>query len=143
MNTGVNERGFLSLKVLLMLVIAGCFFTFGFITVPTYLDNRFVESALKTAGEMEPSLHKLSKSEIKGRIQKVFTLNNVRGEPSEAIEVVRLKEKTFVNVNYAVRKNLFRNLDVIMTFENQLDSSRPDLCCKPVKIPEKNQSERH
>ncbi|MEJ2420063.1 MAG: DUF4845 domain-containing protein [Exilibacterium sp.] len=127
MNTGVNERGFLSLKVLLILVIAGCFFTFGFITVPTYLDNRFVESALKTAGEMEPSLHKLSKSEIKGRIQKVFTLNNVRGEPSEAIEVVRLKEKTFVNVNYAVRKNLFRNLDVIMTFENQLDSSRPDL----------------
>ncbi len=143
MNTGVNERGFLSLKVLLILVIAGCFFTFGFITVPTYLDNRFVESALKTAGEMEPSLHKLSKSEIKGRIQKVFTLNNVRGEPSEAIEVVRLKEKTLVNVNYAVRKNLFRNLDVIMTFENQLDSSRPDLCCKPVKIPEKKQSEQH
>ena len=128
-----KERGFLTLKTLLMLLVLGFFLMCGFKIGPAYLDNRFVEAALKSAGDNEPPLHKMSIREARNKIDKLLAMNNVRGKPSEMVEIEPDKDRIYVNIDYDVRMNMFYNLDVIISFKNQLDSARPDLCCTPTK----------
>ena len=130
MKTGSKQRGFLTIKNLIIVLMFGFFLTCGFKILPAYFDNRFIVAALKSVGESDPPLHERSASEIKSALQSTLTLNNIRGDVLKNIEVVRDKGKVFVNIDYEVRQNLFSNLDVVMVFENQLDSSRPDLCCE-------------
>jgi hypothetical protein len=53
----------------------------------------------------------------------------VRGEAAKALNVERRQEKTIISVNYETRIPFLANIDVVVKFDNVLDSSRPDECC--------------
>lgn len=124
-----KQRGLGAIGWLCVLVLLGFFGTCAFKMVPAYTENQLVESALKSLAEEPESVHQMSKSEIKQKLNTFYTINNVRGKPTESLEIERLRDKTLVKVNYEVRAELFANVSVVMTFNNVLDSSNPEACC--------------
>lgn len=123
---GMN-LGLLLFVLLMCGFLLTCFFKLG----PAYLDNMYITDALKKLAENHPEdLKDLSKSSIRSELDKYYIINNVRGDAAMALEVERLKEKTIISVSYEVRVPLLANVDAVMKFDNVLDSSQPDECCK-------------
>lgn len=103
-----------------------CFFKLG----PVYLDNLHIRGALKGMGEQHAGeLHQLSKSNIHSELNKFYTINNIRGDAAKALEVERKKDHTLVIVAYEVRVPMFANIDAVLSFNNVLDSRKPEECC--------------
>lgn len=127
-----SQAGMSSLGLLFVLLIGAfaltCFFKLG----PVYLDNWHISGALKSMGEQHATnLHQMSKDNIRSELSKFYTINNIRGEAAKALEVKRQKEYTLVIVAYEVRVPMFANIDVVLSFNNVLDSRNPDECCTP------------
>ncbi|MFT6386641.1 MAG: hypothetical protein ACJAUP_000009 [Cellvibrionaceae bacterium] len=95
---------------------------------PHYLDNRFVVSTLQTLAD-DPEFPRMAPSEIRSKLYKIFTLNNIRGTAVGALEVVKNSKSTLVTINYEERISLMHNIDVVLTFNSLLDSARPGECC--------------
>lgn len=124
------QVGLSSIGWLLTIMVAGFFLLCAFKLIPAYADDRYIQTALKSLPQGR-ALTELSNGEIKKKLGKFYMINNVRSEGSKNIKIERTSKKTLVNINYEVRVPLFHNIDVVMVFKNQLDSSRPDACCKP------------
>ena len=95
-----------------------------------YLDNRFVVATLEDLGA-DPEFPRLSVGEIKSKLGKTFSINNVRGKPTESVRVTKTSGGTQVAIEYEERIAFIHNIDVVLTFHNVLDSRRPDDCCRP------------
>jgi len=95
---------------------------------PHYQDNLFVVSTLKTLGD-DPEFPRMSVSDIRTKLSKTFTLNNIRGKATQAVKVAKNSKKTVVTIAYEERVNLAHNIDVVLTFNNVLDSTKPGDCC--------------
>ena len=129
-----SQRGMSSLSLLIIMMVAGFFMMCAFKMVPAYAENMYVVDALKTLGDGAKPVGEMTKKEIKkSAMQRNYMLNNVRTEGPNNIDVERTRDGLLVNINYEVRVNLFANADVVMSFENQLDSTDVDACCKPEK----------
>ncbi len=126
-----KQRGLSTLGWLLMIAAAGFVLTCSFKMGPVYLDNSFVVGALRSLAESESDLKQLSNDAIRKKLRKMFQINNIRGDVTKQVKIVREQNRVLVNIDYETRLNLFYNVDVVMTFNNQLDSSRPGECCTP------------
>lgn len=125
-----NQAGMSALMLLFVLLLLSfaltCFFKLG----PVYLDNLHIRGALKGMGEQHAhDLHQLTASNIRSELSKFYTINNIRGEAAKALEVKRVKDHTLVIVAYEVRVPMFANIDVVLSFNNVLDSRNPEDCC--------------
>ncbi len=103
----------------------------AFKIIPLYAENRYISQALIFLSEKDVPLEDMSTGEIKKAMNNFYTINNVRSEGSRNIKVERTRKAVLVSVNYETRVPLVSNIDVVVSFENQLDSSRPGECCKP------------
>ncbi|QIL88876.1 DUF4845 domain-containing protein [Microbulbifer sp. SH-1] len=116
-----------------LLVIA--VFGFGLTVVsklgPAYIDAHFVEEGLHSLSQ-NSSIREMSNTEIKRELDRYFTINNVRGEPTQAVKIIRGADSTLVSINYELRQPLFHNVDVVMKFDKQLNTAKPELCCEPL-----------
>ncbi|HEY8568969.1 DUF4845 domain-containing protein [Microbulbifer sp.] len=110
-------------------------FGFGLTVVsklgPGYIDAHFVEEGLQSLSE-NGNIREMSNSEIKRELDRYFTINNVRGEPTKAVKIIRGADSTLVSINYELRQPLFHNVDVVMKFDKQLNTAKPELCCEPL-----------
>lgn len=125
-----KQAGMNSLLLLFVLASCGfiltCFFKIG----PAYMDNRYIVSALKSLAKDHPDdLTQLSKESIRQELSKFYTINNVRGEAAKALDVERRQDKTIITIAYETRIPFLANIDVVVKFNNVLDSSHPDKCC--------------
>jgi hypothetical protein len=132
MKTLKRQRGLSSLGWLFVISVAGFALLCGFKLGPVYLDNNFVRGALQSLAK-EGEIGSMSNGEIRSKLSKLFTINNIRGEVTKKVKIERKKDRVLVNINYEERIPLIYNIDVVLTFENQLDSSRPGECCNPPK----------
>ncbi|WP_226702597.1 DUF4845 domain-containing protein [Microbulbifer elongatus] len=98
---------------------------------PAYIDAHFVEEGLQTLSK-QSAVRDMSNSEIKRELDRFFTINNVRGEPAKAVKIIRGADSTLVSINYELRQPLFHNVDVVMKFDKQLNTAKPELCCEPL-----------
>lgn len=130
-----SQSGMSSLSLMTILLVAGFFMMCAFKLVPAYAENMYVVDALKALGNGVKPVGEMNKGEIKSALQKHYMLNNVRSEGPNNIDVERTRDGLLVNINYEVRTVLIDaiNLDVVVRFENQLDSTDVDSCCKPTK----------
>ncbi|MCW8126351.1 DUF4845 domain-containing protein [Microbulbifer halophilus] len=109
---------------------------FGFILTcaskmgPAYIDAYYVDEGLRDLSE-NPGLRDMSRGEIKKELDRFFLINNVRGEPTESVRILRGADSMLVSVDYELRQPLFYNVDVVMKFNKQLNTARADLCCEP------------
>ncbi len=126
-----KQSGLSTLGWLMAIAVFGFVLMCGFKMGPVYLDNGFVVGALKSLADSESDLNQLSNSAIRKKLNSMFMINNIRGDVTKQVKIVREKNRVLVNINYEKRVPLFYNVDVVMTFNNQLDSSRPGECCTP------------
>jgi len=125
---GVTTTGFLALALLAFFVI----YT-AFKLVPAYAENRYIVSALKSIARNNDDLMQMTSKEIRTQLQKFYTVNNVRSEGSRNIEIDKHADKVVIDINYEERIDFLLNIDLLLTFNNQLDSSQPGRCCKPLE----------
>lgn len=116
-----------------LLVIA--VFGFGLTVVskmgPAYVDAHFVEEGLQTLSRND-GIGEMSPAEIKRELGRFFSINNVRGEPVQSVKIIRGADSTLVSINYELRQPLISNVDVVMKFDKQLNTAKPELCCDPL-----------
>src|SRR5688572_3852649 len=127
-----HQRGMGMLQWALVLAIAGFFLLFAFKVIPLYAENRYVESALRSLENSGEKLEQMTDAEISKKLNNFYMINNVRSVgPTKNIKVMRESEKALVTVDYETRVPLFWNIDLVVSFQNHLDSTRPGKCCKP------------
>ena len=131
MQSLVKQKGLSAFGWLVVIFLFGIALTIAYAMIPAYYDNTLVADGLKSIGS-SPDVKAMSREQAVSKLQSYFDLNGVRGEPTKSIKVVRRSEGILVNIDYEVRENIFGNVDVVMRFENQLDTSNPDACCKPL-----------
>lgn len=127
-----RQAGFSLVQWLLVIVVAGFLLLFAFRVVPLYAENQYVVSALKSLNDSGRRLTDMSDSDIRKHLANFYMINNVSSEgPTKNIKVDRSSDKLVVTIDYESRVNLFHNIDLVLSFQNHLDSSRPDFCCRP------------
>jgi hypothetical protein len=126
-----RQRGMSYWGWLLVIAVLGFALTCVSKMAPAYVDARYVSEALRTLGE-NPELENMSTGQIKKELGRFFLINNVRGEPTKALQVVRGAKSTVVSINYELRQPLVYNVDVVMKFNKQLNTAKPELCCDPL-----------
>ncbi|WP_444936315.1 DUF4845 domain-containing protein [Microbulbifer sp. JMSA004] len=123
-----GQRGMGYWGWLLALALLGFALTCVSKMAPAYVDARYVNEGLKTLGQ-NPNLENMTSGQIKKELGRFFLINNVRGEPTKSVQVVRGAKSTVVSINYELRQPLMYNVDVVMKFNKQLDTAKPELCC--------------
>ncbi|MEY4587927.1 MAG: hypothetical protein RL497_3 [Pseudomonadota bacterium] len=129
-----RQSGF-SLPTLLFLFLALGFGLTVFLKLfPLYQDDMLVKEAFKTFAEAhKDNLSSMTKNEMSSHLSKFFTVNGVRGEAANLnhLEVERLREKVIFRYSYETRIPFVKNVDLIVWFKNELDSSNAEACCNP------------
>lgn len=128
MNSLKQQQGLSAIGWLFVISVFGFSILVASKLGPHYLDNRFVVSTLKSLGD-DPEFPRMSVSDIRTKLSKTFSVNNIRGKATQAVKVVKNSKKTLVTIAYEERVELIHNIDVVLTFNNVLDSTKPGDCC--------------
>jgi len=125
-----KQEGLGAITLLIVLAVAGffllCFFRIG----PAYLDNHSISSALKSIADNNSDVGQLEKSEIRKQLTNFMLVNGVRHQKIKDFDIKRDKEKIIITNIYEVKVPILANVEALVTFKNQLDSSNPEECCK-------------
>jgi len=105
---------------LLVLVIIGFFVMILLKIGPVYLENYSVKSVLNSLAT-EPLITKKSSQEIKKIIMKRLKINGVYNFDRKNIKVKRTPGMVTVDINYTVQKDMVGNIDVLISFSEQLE----------------------
>lgn len=126
MNTRYLQQGMGMGQIMLLLAAIGFGATLVINTLPVYLDNSTVTSALQSMQETYATkdIQDISDREIRAKLGSYFQINAVSSEIEQAISVVREKNDVRLTVNYEVRKHFAGNVDLVMTFENEVALGR-------------------
>lgn len=127
-----EQCGYGLLQIFFFIIILGLIGKFLFAVVPLFSENQYVKGALKSLVSSGEKLDDLTDAEIKKKLGNFYLINNVRSEgPTKNILIDRKNNKTLVTIDYEARANFFWIIDVVVVFQNHLDSTRPNQCCKP------------
>lgn len=124
-----TQRGMSALGIVLGLALIGFLLTCVLKIMPVYMDDMVVNENLKALGE-STQLGSMSREQIVKKLQSDFNINGVRGQPTKNIKVYRRTDGWLVNIDYEERIPFMGNIDVVLSFENQLNSAKPEDCCK-------------
>lgn len=124
-----HQLGMAMSSWMIVIGLAGFFLTLFFKMGPAYLDNWGVRSALKSMVRSSKDIHELDKDQIYSQISNYFTINGVRDVRPRDLKIVRKHDRTLINHDYETRVPIFFNVDVVMKFRNQVDSSNIEACC--------------
>lgn len=125
-----SQKGFSLPGWILIIGFAGFMMMFVIAAVPPYIDNIYVQDAMKSLHEENPKLAEMDRDKIKRQLDKYFSINRVNSDAKQSFEIKKFGNRVIVNANYEVRSNLMSNIDVVVRFENQLDSDNPQACCE-------------
>ena len=115
-----KQRGMTGIGWLTVIFLI-CFFAFVGITLfPVYMENFSIKSIVEDV-KKEPNVNKKSTGEVRTMINKRLTINGIRGLKKEHITIKKFAGVLSVKIEYEVRKPLFGNLDVVMSFKDELE----------------------
>ncbi|MFL0799104.1 MAG: DUF4845 domain-containing protein [Agarilytica sp.] len=125
-----EQKGFLSYTQIVLLFSLGVFILLGVKIIPVYSEHIYVEDALKFLAQNNSDIEALGNGEIKSKLGKYMTINSVGKEQAKSFSVKRMKGKILISSIYEIRVPIIHNIDAVMSFKSQLDTSKPDECCK-------------
>jgi hypothetical protein len=129
-STWRDQQGMSLFSMLLMLCIGGLIFLCVARMSPAYMDNQYAETALKALSNPEGPLNELTASQVRKQLSAFFIVNRVNSQIEKSLKLHEQQRKLLVTLDYEVRVPILYNVEVVMTFKNHWDSSRPDDCCK-------------
>lgn len=132
MNYLQKQRGMGMINLIIVILVCTFCGLFAFKVLPMYAENRYIVSGLKELVDPGAKLEQMTDSEIKKKMGKFYTINNVRGKEAQNIVIVRGVNQVVVKIDYEARAPFFANIDLVVNFQNHLDSTHPTLCCTPV-----------
>lgn len=88
---------------------------------PLYMDNNTVSGALDSLEEQMKGkdVYDVSNKTLRSQLKKLFSVNMVSKEITQAIDVRREKQDVIISVNYEKRVNMFGNVDAVVVFTNE------------------------
>jgi len=114
-----HQQGMTLISWLIVITI-GLFFTLISVKmVPTYLEHYSIVQILESMSE-DRSVRKMSRRDIKETVFKRFRINGIYEFPKEDLEVVKGKDGYKVSADYEVRKPVFGNVFIVMTFSKSV-----------------------
>ncbi len=123
------QRGMSTIGWAAVLAVGTVIVTCAVKMVPAYTENIYIVDAMKFLVDNESNLESLSKEQIQSKLDKYMVINSVSPQAKEGIEIKRHERRLLVNSDYEVRVPIAFNIDVVMSFRNQLDTANPDACC--------------
>ncbi len=126
-----KQQGISALGIMTAILVGSFVFICGYKTIPAYYDDFLIRKALKSLVDKGTGeVSELSKTQAQRELSNFYMMNNISGPKTKALRVKRFKEKTIYDISYEVREHLFGNIEIVLTFENQLDTSKPFECCE-------------
>ncbi len=115
-----RQNGMTGLGWLTVLFLVGFFALLTFKLVPTYLENYSVRNVLGSLEE-EPLITQKSKKDIMRMISSRLITNGIRDIKNDMITITKNPGLLNVKINYSIRKPMVGNIDVIMTFNEEVE----------------------
>ncbi len=113
---GIGAAGWL-----FVILVFGSLMSLASTIVPMYLDYNTMSKVLDGMAE-EKGLAKKRDATLQKMIVSRFKLNNIRDyKVHEIIDIKRSRDGVELVMDYEVRKNLFRNLDIIASFDKTVE----------------------
>ncbi|MFL0809652.1 MAG: DUF4845 domain-containing protein [Agarilytica sp.] len=101
----------------------------GIKIVPLYVEQSYVTAAYQFLVDNNPDLANMDKSDIRRSIDRYLTVNALGGVQSKSFIIKRKKGTLYVSSVYEVRVPIVANIEAVVNFKSQLDTSNPDKCC--------------
>lgn len=117
---GQREKGVTFTGWLIILALIGFFVLLGLKVVPIYLENYTVKDIVQSLKE-EPLITKKSARDVKKMIVHRIDINGIYDLPSEKVIVKKRPGVMRVSIDYTVQKNMFGNLDILVTFSEKVE----------------------
>lgn len=111
------QQGLSFYGICLLLVLVIFFGILGFKIGPFYLDNSLMGSSVTEV--LEGDLENANRATVRDRLNRAMTINNISTEGRNALVVSKDNDKFVVTADYEVRINLFYNIDVVVSFDEQ------------------------
>lgn len=115
-----RQNGMTGIGWLTVLFLIGFFAMLTFKLVPTYLENYSVKNVLESL-ESEPLITQKSKKEILMMLTSRLITNGVRDIKNDMITITKKPGLLNVKIDYSIRKPMVGNIDVIMTFDEEVE----------------------
>ncbi len=115
-----KQRGMTGLGWLTVLALIAFFSLLILKLAPIYLDHYSVASTVRSL-EKEPLITRKSPGEIRKLIKKRLSINYVSDLPKDAIKIKKTPGLLKVDVNYQVKKPLFGNIELLVTFVEHIE----------------------
>lgn len=120
-----KQQGGGIIKFLLLIIILGFLIYLAWIIIPPYVGNYSLSATLSTLSTkkvIDPNATvETNTTNVINYVARQLRVNDVSNVPLESIKVYRRSTSEYeVDVNYEVRRHVLGNLDVVMTFENQV-----------------------
>ena len=115
----IRQRGFSKLGLLSMLVILVAGLTFGLKVLPVYIDHNFVHGVADTLVE-SGRVNSMTQAEVREEIAASMRVNNVRDFDLNSITLSRANGSNVISIAYERRIALVANIDVVISFDDQI-----------------------
>jgi len=116
-----NQKGASGLTILVILLLAASILTIAMKVAPMYFDNMTVAKVLEDLGA-QSDIAELEDDSIISAFSKRLIINNVRDFDIKKVVIGRDDGMLTIDINYEKRDNIFKNIDVIVSFENHFET---------------------
>ncbi|MBU2875839.1 DUF4845 domain-containing protein [Marinobacter salexigens] len=115
-----RQGGASALVILIMVLFFGGILSLAIKVGPAYMDDLTIQEALENLDGTE-GLSRMGPAQIRSLINKSLSVNNIRSLEAKDIVVEKDGELVLITVDYEVRNNLVRNMDVIVHFQHKYE----------------------
>ena len=115
-----KQKGLTGVSIMAIIVVIAFAALIFFKIMPIYFDS-FKVGDVVSGLKAERGLGEKSNKEITTMILKRLDVNMVSDVTKEHIFIEKIKNDVFIDVEYEVRKQMFGNLDVIISFKKSAE----------------------
>ena len=115
-----KQRGITTITLALILGILAFFVLIALTLTPVYLENFNVAQKLETL-KSDPRVADMTESEIMEALFKRLSIDSVESVLEEDVLISKEGGFTEISIEYEVRKTLFGNIDVVVSFFEKVE----------------------
>jgi len=116
-----KQKGLTAISIMLLLIVIAFVAVTFLKIIPIYFDSFKVGDVVSSFKE-ERGLGDKSSNEITSMILRRLDVNMVSDVKKDNVFIEKTKNEVLIDIEYEVRKQMFGNLDVIVTFKKSVEA---------------------